>query len=150
MPGLPSNLKVFLILPESCWKIDFFLFVLRYSTWKFKFVSSILSIIVLGNIFLLLTRPNPLKRNFCTIYVTMRLFKQFQFTIRQLSCEKMLTFDVLDNYFSDLFTEVQIRYQKTFKFNPRHLFERQSKFNFLTIEAVNKNTKSKRKFCRQS
>ena len=34
----------------------------------------------------------------------------------------MLNFVLLDNSFSDLFTEVQIRYQKTFKFGPGRCF----------------------------
>ena len=37
---------------------------LRYFTWKLEFVSYILSMIVYGNSFLLLTHPSPLKLNF--------------------------------------------------------------------------------------
>ena len=36
---------------------------LRYFTWKLEFVSYILSMIVYGNSFLLLTHPSPLKLN---------------------------------------------------------------------------------------
>ena len=40
----------------------------------------------------------------------------------------MLNIVLLDNYFTDLFTEVQIRYRKTFKFGPGRLLERSSEF----------------------
>ena len=60
----------------------------------------------------------------------MRVFTQFYFKIAKLqkscnlSCKKVLNFVLLDNYFTDLFTEVQIQYRKTFKFGPERFLER--------------------------
>ena len=72
----------------------------------------------------------PLNLILWTILVTMRLFTQFHFKIAKLqkscnlSCKKVLNFVLLDNYFTDLFTEVQIQYRKTFKFGPERFLER--------------------------
>ena len=49
----------------------------------------------------------------------MKLFTQFQFKIKATKSRKKLNFVLHDNYFTDLFTEVQIRYRKTFKFSPK-------------------------------
>ena len=45
---------------------------------------------------------------FWTILVTMRLFTQFQLKIKATKLQKKLNLVLFDNYFSDLFTEVQI------------------------------------------
>ena len=80
---------------------------------------------VSGNSFLLLTCLEPLQTYFYwTTLVTMRLFTQFQFKTRALSSEKMLNFVLLHNYFTYLFTEVQIRYRKAFKFGPGRFFRK--------------------------
>ena len=52
------------------------------------------------------------------------LSHSFNLKLEQLSCEKVLNFVLLDNYFTDLFTEVQIQYRKTFKFGPERFLER--------------------------
>ena len=67
----------------------------------------------------------------------------------------MINFVLLDNCFTNLFNEFQIRYRETFKFGTGHFLEKQSKFQpkydcFLTFGAVDKNIKSKRLLCRQS
>ena len=51
----------------------------------------------------------------------------FNLKLEQLSYEKVLNFVLLDNYFNNLFTEVKIRYRKTFKFGPGRFLERHSK-----------------------
>ena len=40
----------------------------------------------------------------------------------------MLNIALLDNYFTHPFTEIQIRYRKTFKLGPGHFLQKQSKF----------------------
>ena len=64
----------------------------------------------------------------------------------------MLNFALLDNHFSDLFTEVQIWHLETFKLGPERFFRKikqiSAKNNFLTSGTVNKDI-SKIKFCRQ-
>ena len=75
--------------------------------------------------------------------------------LEPLSCGKPLNFALLDNYFTAPSIEVQIRHRKTLKLGPGRFLERYCKFqrkydSFLTIGAVNKNIKSKRKFCRKS
>ena len=45
----------------------------------------------------------------------MRFFTQFRLELEQLSSQKLLSFVLLDNYFTDPLTEVQIWYQKTFE-----------------------------------
>ena len=51
-------------------------------------------------------------------------YEAFRTVSEQLSYEKVLNFVLLDNYFTDLFTDVQIRYRKTFKFGPERFSER--------------------------
>ena len=90
-----------------------------------------------------------------TISVTMKLFTQLQFKIRATNCEKVLNFVLLDNYFTDYFTGVQIRHRINFEFGPGRFFRKIKNIPakiwlILTIGAVNKNIKSKREFCRQS
>ena len=55
-------------------------------------------------------------------------FRSFNLKLEQLSCQKVLHFVLLDNCFTDLFTEVQIPYGQAFKFCPGRFLERQSKF----------------------
>ena len=57
----------------------------------------------------------------------MRFFTQFRLELEQLSTQKLLSFVLLDNYFTDPLIEVQIWYQKTFEFCPGHFLERESK-----------------------
>ena len=70
--------------------------------------------------------------------------------MEQLSCEKVLNFVLLDNYFTDLFTEVQIRHRKFFKFGPGRFVGKTKlipakNMTVLIIGAVNKK-KGKEKF----
>ena len=51
-------------------------------------------------------------------------FHSFNLKSKQLSREKVLNFVLLDNYFTDLFTEVQLRHRKTFMFSPGRFLER--------------------------
>ena len=66
----------------------------------------------------------PSNSIFWTTLVTLRFSTQFQLKIRATKFQKVLNFVLLDNYFTDLSTEVEIRYQKTFKFAPRSFLER--------------------------
>ena len=63
----------------------------------------------------------------------------------------MLNFVLLDNYFSELLTEVQIWYRTALKLGPGRIFRKKNaeKSLFSTIGAVNKDIKSKRKMYRQ-
>ena len=61
---------------------------------------------------------------FWTILVTMRLYTQFQLKIRATKLQKVLDFVLLDNNFTNVITEVQILYRKTFKFGPGRFLER--------------------------
>ena len=47
---------------------------------------------------------------FLTILVTLRPLIQFNIKLKQLSCKKIQKITLLDNYFADLFSEVQIWY----------------------------------------
>ena len=51
-------------------------------------------------------------------------FNSFNLKLEKLNCKKVLNFALLDNSFSDLFTEVQIRCQKIFKFGPGYVFRK--------------------------
>ena len=51
-------------------------------------------------------------------------YEAFHTVSEQLSCEKVLNFVLRDNYFTDPLTDVQIRYEKTFKFGPGRFSER--------------------------
>ena len=64
-----------------------------------------------------------------TILVTIRLFAQFQIRIRATRLHKSANFILLDNYFTNLFTEVQIRYRKTFKFGQERFQKDKVNFN---------------------
>ena len=48
----------------------------------------------------------------------MRYFLQFQTKITTINLQKVRNCLFLENYFSDLFTEIQILYWKAFKFGP--------------------------------
>ena len=74
--------------------------------------------------------------------MTIRFFTQFQPKIRATKLREMLNVNLQDNYFSDLFIEIQVRQQMNFKFGPGYIFRK--------IGAVNKDIKRKRNFCRQS
>ena len=84
---------------------------------------------------------SPSNLIFWTILLTMRFFKQFQFKIRATKLQKVLNVVLLDKCFTNLFTEVQIWYRKSFRFAPGHFFR---KVKFVTIWAVNKNKKQKK------
>ena len=77
----------------------------------------------------------------------------FNLKLEQLIYKKALKFVSVDNYFPDLFIEVQIWHWKPFKFGlgrfSRKIKQIPSKiWLFLTGKAVNKDIKIKRKFCR--
>ena len=89
-----------------------------------------------------------------TDFLTLRFLTMFNLKLEQLICKKILKFDLLNKYFPDLVTETQIWYWKSFKFSIRYLFRKIKQIPakiwlFLTIKAVNKDIKSKRKFYRQ-
>ena len=72
--------------------------------------------IVSGNSFFASNLPqSPSNLILWTILVTMRFFTQFQIRIRATRLRKSANSILLDNYFTDLFTEIQIRYRRTFK-----------------------------------
>ena len=54
----------------------------------------------------------------------MRPLTQFQIKIRATKLEKVLNFALIDNYFSNLFTEVQNRHRKTFTFGLGRFFRK--------------------------
>ena len=60
--------------------------------------------------------------NFLDNFGNYGAFHTVSLKLEQQSYEKVLNFALLDNYFTDLFTEVQIRYRKTFKFGPGCFF----------------------------
>ena len=67
----------------------------------------------------------------------------------------MIKFVLLDNYFSDFFTEVQIWYWKHLKFDLGHVFRKikqilSMKWLFSEIGALNEDIKCKGNFFRQS
>ena len=71
-------------------------YFVNYCLWKQLFASKSSQIIS--------------KLTCLTIFVTLRIFTQFYSKIRATIYKKALKFVLLDNYFSDLFTEVQILY----------------------------------------
>ena len=72
--------------------------------------------IVSGNSFYASNLPqSPSDSILWTILVTMRLFTQLQIRIRATRLRKSTNSILLDNYFTDPFTEIQIRYRRTFK-----------------------------------
>ena len=87
-----------------------------------------------------------------TILITLRPLTQFQPKIRVTNLQKLvLKIVLLDNCFSDLFTEVQIWYWEPFMFGLecclRKLKQIPAKtWLFLTIGVTNKNIKSKGNF----
>ena len=86
--------------------------------------------IVSGNSFFASNLPqSPSNLIFWTILVTMRFFTQFQIRIRATRLRKSANFILLDSYFTDPFTEVQIRYRKTFKFGQERFQKDKVNFN---------------------
>ena len=71
---------------------------------------------VSGNLFPILTPPDPFKLSFfdnsnlvsLTVLLTLRPFTLFNLKLEQLSCKKALKIALLGNCFFDLFTEVEI------------------------------------------
>ena len=61
-------------------------------------------------------------------FFTLRPLTLFHAKIRATKFQKVLKFVLLDNYFPDLYTEVQISYWNLFKFGLGCFLERQSKF----------------------
>ena len=61
---------------------------------------------------------------YLTIFVNLRPRHSFILKLEQLICKEVPKFVLLDNYFSDLFTNVQIWYWKPFKFGPRPFFRK--------------------------
>ena len=58
-----------------------------------------------------------------TIFVILGPWHSFNLKLEQLICKKALKFVLLDNYFPDLFTEVQIWYLKPFNFGLGRFFK---------------------------
>ena len=73
--------------------------------------------IVSENAFLVVTRPRPLQNLIpLTLFVTLRPCTLFGHKIRAIKLQKRAKFALLGNCFFDLFTEVEIWYQKNCKF----------------------------------
>ena len=90
--------------------------VFRNFTWKLELVSNILWMIVSRNFFFLLTRLRPLETLISlTIFATLRPFTQFNLKFKQQSCKNVLKFTLRFKCFSNLFTEVEIWYWKSFQ-----------------------------------
>ena len=86
----------------------------RYFTWKLEFISNFLWMILTGNCFLLLTCPrSPSNFIYLIIFINLRPLTQFQLNIKT---NKTLKFVLLENYFPDCFSEVQIWYWMPFRF----------------------------------
>ena len=129
MPSLPSKLKYFLIIAENCGKIEVKIFPYFALSQETESLSNIFFHDCLWKqLFGSNSSQSSSNLILWTNLVTMRFFTQFQLKLEQLSCKKVLNFILLDNYFADLFTEIQIRYPKTFKFGPGRFLERKSKF----------------------
>ena len=58
------------------------------------------------------------------ILVNMKFSHSYSLKLDQLSCEKVLNFSLLDNYFTNVFTEVKIRCPIIFRFGPGYFLER--------------------------
>ena len=81
--------------------------LVRYFSWKLEFASNILSMVASTNRFLLLTRPGPFKLNLFNNFGDSKVTEHnFNLKIEELSPQKVLNLVLLDNYSSDLFTEV--------------------------------------------
>ena len=123
--------------------------VVRHFTWKLESAANTLCMIVSKNNFLFLTCPWPFKFNlFGKIVPSLRPLTQFWATNRANNLKKALKFILLDNYFLDLFAEVQISFWLFFKFSIRRFFREKSKIpckilQFLTFKAGNKDIKTK-------
>ena len=86
VPILPAKRKIFPVL--------------RHFTSKLKLVLGIFQLIVSGKAFLVLTHSRPIEtERFC-----------FNLRLQQLSFKKAQKIVLLDNCFSDLFSEVEIWY----------------------------------------
>ena len=73
--------------------------------------------VVSGNRFLLLLSPGPFKLDLLDNFSNSQIMKpSFNLKLERLSCKKVLKFVLLDSFFFDLFTEVQIWYCKAFQF----------------------------------
>ena len=73
--------------------------------------------IVSENNFLLLTSLSTLQTNFFDNFSNYEAFHIVSnLKLEQLSCKRVPNFVVVDNYFTDLFTEVQRQYRKTINF----------------------------------
>ena len=99
--------------------------IVHYFTWKLNFFSNILSVIVSAKRFFPSILPEVLSNLISlTILVTLKYLTEFQRQIRVTNFWKVLQFALHDNYFFDLFIEVQIWYCKTFKFGLGHCFRK--------------------------
>ena len=58
------------------------------------------------------------------ILVTLRPLTQFLPKISAIKLQKSAKFCLIDNYFSDFFTDVQIQYRKIFKLGPECFFRK--------------------------
>ena len=100
--------------------------------------------------------PHTLWNLIClSIFVTLRVLTQFSLKLKSVICKKVLELILLDNYFPDLFTGVQIWSWNPFKFDGEHYFIKiqwtPANICLLsTIKAANKDIKCKRNFRRQS
>ena len=76
------------------------------------------------NIFFAFNSPQSIPKLIFYIFDNYEAFHSFNLKLVQLSCEIVRNFVLLDNYFTDLLTEVQIGHRKTSKFGPGRSLER--------------------------
>ena len=91
--------------------------VVRSLTRKLEFVKNIFWVIVSRKISLLVTCPRLLQICLLNEFLNSHDFgHSFNVRLEQLICKNALKFVILNDYFSNLFTEVLISYWKPFKF----------------------------------
>ena len=99
-------------------------------TWKLELFWNVLWVIVWRKSLLLLTNPTKLQVWFSWqfLYIS-QLWHSFNLKLKQLICKKVLKFVLLDSYFPDHFTELQIWNWKYLKFRLGRFLERWKKFH---------------------
>ena len=123
-----------------------------YFTWKLELTSLILQLIVSKNTFLTLHCPTTLQTSFLQSFWEMQLFWHcFNLKLEQLTLRKGKNFPLLKTAFPwrrNLVLKPCRILLRTLLKNFKKVFG--SIWLFLTKLVVNKNIKSKTKFCRQS
>ena len=153
MLGSPTKMKILSVLTKLAWKTQIELCRRALFHMKTRVCLKYFGNHCLWKQFLDSNSPHTTSSLIrLTIFVKL---KPFNLKLEQLICKKVPKFVLLDNYFPDLFTNLQIWYGKSFKFGLGSFFWKIKWFPakiwlFSTMKAVNKNIKSKRKFFRKS